>query len=127
MRRVVFVSIAAAVLPALLSAQQGGSGNSATGAGRGAARDPMQEQLQLKPTRTVTFTTNVGHWTSVDISPDGQMLVFDLLGDLYTMPVAGGKATSRSSMRSRYRIPTATVTRLSEATSSVVTATGVMV
>jgi len=63
--------------------------------GRGAAtpRDPMQEGLPLRPTRTATFTTKVGHWMSVDVSPDGQTLVFDLLGDLYTMPSSGGKAT----------------------------------
>ena len=56
-------------------------------------RDPMQEGLPLDPTRTATFTTKVGHWMSVDVSPDGQTLVFDLLGDLYTMPSSGGKAT----------------------------------
>lgn len=58
-----------------------------------AARDPMQEGLPLKPTRTLAFTTKVGHWMSVDVSPDGQQLVFDLLGDLYTLPITGGKAT----------------------------------
>ncbi len=62
--------------------------------GPAAARDPMQEGLPLKPTRTMTFTTKVGHWMSVDVSPDGQTLVFDLLGDIYTMPIAGGKATA---------------------------------
>ena len=39
------------------------------------------------------FTTDVGNWMSVDVSPDGQTIVFDLLGDIYTMPIAGGKAT----------------------------------
>src|SRR5215211_8024157 len=58
-----------------------------------AARDPMQEGLPLRPGRTLTFTTNVGQWMSVDVSPNGQTLVFDLLGDLYTMPIAGGTAT----------------------------------
>ena len=66
------------------------------GQGRGAtpARDPMQEGLPLQPTRTATFSTRAGHWMSVDVSPDGNTLVFDLLGDLYTMPAAGGTATS---------------------------------
>ncbi len=43
--------------------------------------------------RDVTFTTSEGTWMSVDVSPDGRTLVFDLLGDIYTMPVAGGTAT----------------------------------
>src|SRR5688500_8027405 len=58
----------------------------------GAGRDPMQEGLPLRPTRRLAFTTRVGHWMSVDVSPDGRTLVFDLLGDLYTMPIGGGKA-----------------------------------
>lgn len=52
----------------------------------------MQEGLPLRPERTLSFTTSVGHWMSVDVSPDGRTLVFDLLGDIYTLPVAGGKA-----------------------------------
>ena len=59
-----------------------------------AARDPMQEGLPLRPTRTLTFTTKSGHWMSSDVSRDGQTIAFDLLGDIYTMPIAGGKATA---------------------------------
>ncbi len=44
--------------------------------------------------RTVTFDTTEGTWMSVDVSPDGRTLVFDLLGDLYTVPIAGGPASA---------------------------------
>ncbi len=48
--------------------------------------------LPLQPTRHVEFDTTQGTWMSLDLSPDGRTLVFDLLGDLYTLPVAGGEA-----------------------------------
>jgi len=38
------------------------------------------------------FTVNEGTWMSVDISPDGKEIVFDLLGDIYSMPITGGEA-----------------------------------
>ncbi len=43
-------------------------------------------------TRTIDFTTSEGTWTSVDLSRDGQFVVFDLLGHIYRMPAAGGTA-----------------------------------
>ena len=49
--------------------------------------------LPLVPTRPLKFTTDEGTWMSVDVSPDGKTLVFDLLGDLYTLPISGGSAT----------------------------------
>ncbi len=48
--------------------------------------------LPLKPTRTLNFTTEEGTWISTDVSPDGRTLTFDLLGDLYLLPIEGGKA-----------------------------------
>ena len=51
------------------------------------------EALPLEPTRQIRFRTDEGSWMSVDVSPDGATLVFDLLGDLYTLPITGGAAT----------------------------------
>jgi len=36
----------------------------------------------LAPTRQISFTTSRGTWMSLDISPDGSRMVFDLLGNL---------------------------------------------
>ena len=41
---------------------------------------------------THTFTTDEGTWMNLDVSPDGKTIVFDMLGDIYTIPVTGGKA-----------------------------------
>ncbi|MCC1485073.1 amidohydrolase family protein [Winogradskyella immobilis] len=51
------------------------------------------KDLPLKSGRIVKFNTNEGTWLSLDISPDGKTIVFDMLGDLYTIPVSGGTAT----------------------------------
>ncbi len=47
--------------------------------------------------RTVQINTTEGTWMSLDVSPDGRSIAFDLLGDIYTLPIAGGKATSVNS------------------------------
>ncbi len=51
-----------------------------------------KKELPLKPERTIEFTTDEGSWMSLDVSPDGKSIVFELLGDLYTLPIAGGEA-----------------------------------
>ena len=51
------------------------------------------EALPLEATATIEFTTDEVTWMSLDVSPDGGTVVFDLLGDLYTLPIAGGEAT----------------------------------
>lgn len=44
------------------------------------------------PKRQVNIDTATGTWMSVDVSPDGREVVFDLLGDIYVMPITGGEA-----------------------------------
>ncbi|MFN0180881.1 MAG: amidohydrolase family protein [Gemmatimonadales bacterium] len=51
------------------------------------------KSLPLIATRTLDFTTDEGTWLSLDLSPDGRTIVFELLGDLYIIPVTGGAAT----------------------------------
>lgn len=41
---------------------------------------------------THKFTTTQGTWMNLDVSPDGKTIVFDMLGDIYTMPIQGGNA-----------------------------------
>ena len=67
-RRLLVAPLVAAVLPSLSLAAQ------------------RPDSLPLKTTRSVDFTTSEGTWISLDVSPDGQTIVFELLGDLYTMP-----------------------------------------
>ena len=44
--------------------------------------------------KTVTFTTDEGTWMNLDVSPDNQTIVFDMLGDIYSIPITGGTATA---------------------------------
>ena len=69
----------------------------AQGAPAGAAAAVAANTLPLKATRTHAFTTTKGTWLSLDVSPDGQTIIFDMLGQLYTLPIAGGKATAITS------------------------------
>ena len=42
----------------------------------------------------VPLSTDEGTWMDLDVSPDGSKIAFDLLGDIYIMPISGGKATA---------------------------------
>ncbi|HET7274806.1 MAG TPA: amidohydrolase family protein [Longimicrobiaceae bacterium] len=48
---------------------------------------------QHAETTKIDFMTDEGTWMSLDVSPDGSRIVFDMLGDLYVMPITGGEAT----------------------------------
>lgn len=42
--------------------------------------------------REIDINTTRGTWMSLDVSPDGDTIVFDLLGDIYRLPIDGGMA-----------------------------------
>jgi Tol biopolymer transport system component/imidazolonepropionase-like amidohydrolase len=74
------IVFATALIPTQGQERQEGEGN----------RSP--EGLILKTAETIEFTTDEVTWPSVDVSPDGRTLLFDVLGDLYTLPIGGGQA-----------------------------------
>lgn len=49
-------------------------------------------ELPMEPGRVVEFSTNEATWMSLDVSPDGEHIVFDLMGDIYRIPMSGGEA-----------------------------------
>ncbi len=55
------------------------------------------KDLPLKPERKIKYNTSEGTWMSVDVSPDGKQIAFDMMGDIYTIPINGGAATKVTS------------------------------
>ena len=53
--------------------------------------------LFLKPDRSIVFDTTEGTYMNLDVSSDGHTIVFDLLGDIYVVPISGGEATQLTS------------------------------
>jgi imidazolonepropionase-like amidohydrolase/Tol biopolymer transport system component len=73
-------------------------GITGAGAQTAPARDakPPKWDVNAPPGQTirqVPIDTDEGTWMDVDVSPDGKSIVFDLLGDIYTMPITGGTPT----------------------------------
>ncbi len=40
--------------------------------------------------RQIRIDVNEGSWMNIDVSPDGRTIAFDILGDIYTLPITGG-------------------------------------
>ncbi|HEY1007983.1 MAG TPA: amidohydrolase family protein, partial [Sphingobacteriaceae bacterium] len=55
------------------------------------AKKPVKD-LPLEAARKVRINTSEGSWMSLDVSPDGKSVIFAALGDLYMIPITGGKA-----------------------------------
>ncbi|MEO8077570.1 MAG: amidohydrolase, partial [Acidobacteriota bacterium] len=69
-------------------------GHPATHAQQPPADKKWDVAADLGPTTKLAFDTSEGTWMNVDVSPDGRRVVFDLLGDLYVMPIEGGGAAA---------------------------------
>src|SRR5881296_1388316 len=57
-------------------------------------KKPAKLDINATPenARRVEFSNDEGTWMSLDVSPDGRTILFDLLGDIYRVGIAGGKA-----------------------------------
>jgi Tol biopolymer transport system component len=73
------LTLTLALAPAALLAQ---APSQARGGGSG---------LPLEAADTLRFTTDEGTWISLDVTPDGEAVIFELLGDLYRVPLTGGE------------------------------------
>jgi Tol biopolymer transport system component len=58
----------------------------------GKAKKTDGQGLPLEPGGTLALQLREGSWMSVDVSPDGRTVAFDLLGDIWTVPIGGGEA-----------------------------------
>jgi len=86
-----FLVIATAFLLVALANPAASSESAAT-----APKDSLEKKWDVSvlhvPSDTIVFDATEGTWMTVDVSPDGREIVFDLLGDIYKMPITGGKA-----------------------------------
>ncbi|MBL8270937.1 amidohydrolase family protein [Steroidobacter sp.] len=57
-----------------------------------APNDGSAQVFAIKPARTFDFSVSEGTRMNPDVSPDGRQLVFELLGDVYVLPIEGGAA-----------------------------------
>jgi imidazolonepropionase-like amidohydrolase/Tol biopolymer transport system component len=64
------------------------------------AEQKWDVNADLGPTTKMEFDTSEGTWMNLDVSPDGRQIVFDLLGDIYIMPVGGSGSTPATRLTS---------------------------
>lgn len=50
--------------------------------------------VAAEPDRVLAYDADEVTWPQLDLAPDGRTILFDLLGDIYRIPAAGGDATA---------------------------------
>jgi Tol biopolymer transport system component len=88
MKHLVFVFTLAVLLPFASAAQEKKEVKSDSTK----KEKKKNKDLPLEPGRKIRIQSNEGSWMSLDVSPDGKTIAFDLLGDIYLLPMTGGSA-----------------------------------
>jgi Tol biopolymer transport system component/imidazolonepropionase-like amidohydrolase len=102
MKRVLLTTVAVLAMgqaPLMAQAQEAPAAPATTEATTPATAEPPKWDVNNPPGphRDVSINVTEGTWMSLDVSPDGQTIVFDMLGDIYVMPITGGPARAISS------------------------------
>lgn len=92
LKRVGGTAVAVALLVVSASASGADAPVEAKPAGEEKSKWDVDRPEGLTAAKEVIIDTDQGTWMNLDVSPDGSTIVFDLLGDLYTIPVGGGEA-----------------------------------
>jgi imidazolonepropionase-like amidohydrolase/Tol biopolymer transport system component len=89
-------ALAVALVAAALATASAGA---AARSGKAEAKDEKKWDVNNPPGewREVAIDTAETTWSTVDVSPDGRTIVFDMLGDLYAVPMEGGEAKALTS------------------------------
>ncbi len=86
------VSFAHRILVGLFISLVLASPSLAPAAQEGENKDAWSVNDPPAPKAEVAIDVTRGTWISLDVSPDGRSIVFDMLGDIYVMPITGGEA-----------------------------------
>jgi Tol biopolymer transport system component len=85
---------ASPIIPVTADAQASVGTSVPLGSRTSSTQRPWDVTVPRGHTREIDFVTSEGTWMSVDLSPDGRWIVFDLLAHIYRVPAEGGPAQS---------------------------------